>query len=479
MPLYRSSRHHALGVALSLGLLTAAVSPLLGWTPSPVLAADSAVVSNPDGINLRESPGYAGAVVGTLDDGTWLELRINEADTVLDSDGSTRWWPVSSPLGNGWVAGFNLSISGWSEPTATSTSAGDATTSVPVQQWATPSVDGEYEGSEYAQVSEPDGANLRSQPGLDGDVLWVVGYGTDVGIRLSSAETVWADGSRWWPVRVSDTDGWMAGEVLSAVGSGEASDNEGAPDLPETIEDESAGAVVSEAPASSKDEATPPSMAWGRVSTEDGSGINLRADPAPDAERIGKADEFDVVEVVRGPVSDPVGNGWFLVKSDGVTGWAFGDYLAETVAPGETVAAPGVATGAFRYPVERFQFTQGFGCSQYWWHYSYNAAWSCHMHNGIDLAAPYGTPILAADGGVVEQAGWCNCGLGWYIKIDHKNGLKTVYGHLAEYHVTPGQAVSRGDVIGAMGSTGNSTGSHLHFSTEYLGVDYNPFNYLP
>src|SRR5690348_7506689 len=69
-------------------------------------------------------------------------------------------------------------------------------------------------------------------------------------------------------------------------------------------------------------------------------------------------------------------------------------------------------------------------------------------HNGVDLAAPYGSPIEAADGGTVEQAGWCDCGLGYYVKIDHGDGFETVYGHMSEYYVTPGEQVSKGETIG-------------------------------
>ncbi|MFM9107132.1 MAG: peptidoglycan DD-metalloendopeptidase family protein [Chloroflexota bacterium] len=477
---HRSPRSGVLRAALAAGLLAAALAPAVGWAP-PARAADSAVVSNPDGINLRESPGYDGAILGTLDDGTWLGLRTGEFDTVLDADGETRWWPVSSPLGDGWVAGFSLVLDGGDGEGAAQ---GDAT----LLQWqpsgeeaasgsgepSIDAVDGEYTGGEMAWVSEEGGANFRAEPGIAGEVLWSVGYGTEVMLRLASSETVWADGNRWWPVSIGDSEGWIAGETLSPIDLPAAS-----PDLPETVEDESAGTVVGDGPATSESATSGSLMSWAKVLTDDRAGLNLRADPAPDAERIGAAEEFEVVEVLQGPQTDPAGNGWYLVRSGGVTGWAFGDYLEDASYASAPASGSGLATGTFMYPVKRFTFTQGYGCSQYWWHYGYNAAWGCHVHNGIDLAAPYGTPVMAADGGVVTEAGWCDCGLGWYVKLDHENGFETGYGHLSEYAVEPGATIRKGEIIGYMGSSGNSTGSHLHFMVEYLGVTYNPFNYLP
>ena len=83
-------------------------------------------------------------------------------------------------------------------------------------------------------------------------------------------------------------------------------------------------------------------------------------------------------------------------------------------------------------------------------------------HNGMDIAANMGTAVYAADGGKVVLAEWYG-GYGNCIMIDHGNGYKTLYGHLSSIGVSEGQSVSQGAVIGAVGSTGNSTGPHLHF----------------
>ncbi len=99
-------------------------------------------------------------------------------------------------------------------------------------------------------------------------------------------------------------------------------------------------------------------------------------------------------------------------------------------------------------------------------------------HAGIDIAGPLGTPIYAADAGVVTFSGW-NGGYGNCVIIDHGNGFETVYGHFSSYYPQAGQNVRRGQAIGKMGSTGNSSGVHLHFEIRYLGGLVNPMRYLP
>lgn len=99
------------------------------------------------------------------------------------------------------------------------------------------------------------------------------------------------------------------------------------------------------------------------------------------------------------------------------------------------------------------------------------------MHRGIDIARPSNFNILAADNGTVQSAGWEN-GYGNTIRINHNNGMVTVYAHLASMNVSRGQTVAKGQVIGRMGSTGNSTGIHLHFEVHENGQVRNPMNYL-
>lgn len=99
------------------------------------------------------------------------------------------------------------------------------------------------------------------------------------------------------------------------------------------------------------------------------------------------------------------------------------------------------------------------------------------MHTGIDIGAGYGASILAAESGTVLRAGW-NSGYGNYVVIDHGSGLQTLYGHCSVLKVSSGQSVSRGQQIALVGSTGNSTGPHLHFEVLKRGSYVDPMGYF-
>ena len=99
------------------------------------------------------------------------------------------------------------------------------------------------------------------------------------------------------------------------------------------------------------------------------------------------------------------------------------------------------------------------------------------LHSGIDYAAPYGTSILAAEDGTVLTAGW-NSGYGFCVTINHGGGYVTLYGHCSSLLVTAGQKVKKGQTIAKVGSTGNSTGNHLHFEVRVNGSPVDPSGYL-
>lgn len=100
-----------------------------------------------------------------------------------------------------------------------------------------------------------------------------------------------------------------------------------------------------------------------------------------------------------------------------------------------------------------------------------------HTHKGMDIAAPNGTKILAAAKGKVTYSGWMG-GYGNLIIITHENGIQTYYGHCSKLYSTVGEEVEAGDVIAAVGSTGFSTGNHLHFEIRKNGAQINPQKYL-
>ena len=101
-------------------------------------------------------------------------------------------------------------------------------------------------------------------------------------------------------------------------------------------------------------------------------------------------------------------------------------------------------------------------------------------HKGIDIANPNYPPIVAADSGVVTVAGWVdNTGYGNRVMIDHGNGYITLYGHMSRVSVSVGQRVGKGQLIGYVGSTGRSTGPHVHFEIRNSGGGFNnPFGFL-
>ena len=123
-----------------------------------------------------------------------------------------------------------------------------------------------------------------------------------------------------------------------------------------------------------------------------------------------------------------------------------------------------IGSGTFVWPTA-YQSISGYGYSG--------------IHPAIDIAGATGNAVNAADSGVVVFAGWSNYGYGYMVVIDHGTGWQTAYAHLSAVAVTCGQSVFQGGYIGALGSTGNSTGPHLHFETVYNGAKPNPLDYLP
>jgi len=123
-------------------------------------------------------------------------------------------------------------------------------------------------------------------------------------------------------------------------------------------------------------------------------------------------------------------------------------------------------------PVHTAEFTSGYGTR------TDPFRGGAARHQGIDLAAPIGTPIYATADGIVVAAGWNSGGYGNLIKVDHGRGIETRYGHLSAILVSPGQHVVRGQQIARMGSTGRSTGSHLHYEVRIDGGAVNPIPFM-
>ncbi len=131
----------------------------------------------------------------------------------------------------------------------------------------------------------------------------------------------------------------------------------------------------------------------------------------------------------------------------------------------------GVVSIPSRMPVENTRMTSDYGTR------NDPFGGNRRNHQGIDLAGPIGTPIYATADGIVSKAEWFG-GYGRFIEIEHGGSFQTRYGHMSALNVTENQRVKKGEIIGYMGSTGRSTGSHLHYEVRIDGAAVNPLPYM-
>lgn len=157
------------------------------------------------------------------------------------------------------------------------------------------------------------------------------------------------------------------------------------------------------------------------------------------------------------------------------------DPLPEPLALARPPAATGGQSGVFPPPQSPMPLPANwpYGSGHFAWPvYGWISQDFHGSHSAIDIAAWAGTPVTAADRGVVIRAGWSEIGYGNFVVIDHKIDYITLYAHLAEIAVVEGQVVAQGQLIGTVGSTGNSTGPHLHFEIRDFGRRVNPLGLL-
>jgi murein DD-endopeptidase MepM/ murein hydrolase activator NlpD len=158
--------------------------------------------------------------------------------------------------------------------------------------------------------------------------------------------------------------------------------------------------------------------------------------------------------------------------------WTQVQLWAQSNNVGQIPPSPGHSTKyRFIWPEPHAQISQPFGPTALVLEPPYDGY--PHFHTGIDLVEPFGSPIYAADDGVVALVGNSSTGYGRYVVIAHSGGLDTLYGHLSLALVKVGQSVSQGQPIGLEGSTGNSTGPHLHFELRINQRPVDPRLYLP
>ncbi len=152
------------------------------------------------------------------------------------------------------------------------------------------------------------------------------------------------------------------------------------------------------------------------------------------------------------------------------------------IVPVPARSGAGVSTGMYGSGACTGGYEGVYGTGGFVWPTDYhtisgNDYWSGHL--AIDIGVAPGGPIVAADSGVIVFAGWAAGGYGYTVAIDHGNGYQTLYAHLSSVKVRCGQSVQQGQRIGFGGSTGNSTGPHLHFEVRYQGGFVNPWYVLP
>ena len=133
-------------------------------------------------------------------------------------------------------------------------------------------------------------------------------------------------------------------------------------------------------------------------------------------------------------------------------------------------ASTGVAVPS-RRPIEQMSLSSSYGMRVH------PITGKLARHNGVDIPAPRGTPIYATADGIVGRAQRLG-GYGNYVEVEHGNLIQTRYGHMSSYVVVPGQQVKKGDILGYVGSTGRSTGNHLHYEVRIDGAPVNPIPFV-
>ncbi len=496
------------------------------------LSDATANVNAEAGLRMRAEPSGDADVLATIPDGSVVDLWIDEVDTVQDPDGATRWWPVVYDGQRGWVSGLFLTSATGS---AASTGVVDTAATAKTQfTWD----GGELEGATAIVAGDGENVNVRSEPSETSETVTKAADGAVVDLRIDRVDTVLGeDGeTRWWPVKIDGEEGWISGWYLTsgtqagAVSASSATSSSalfpaGSTAMVQTasgggarlhadpdIASEQVGSVaersnvtVLSGPAGHDNS----DNGWfevrngeGVTGYVDGDLLVLIATP----EAAPSATETPVTPVpTELPGEDPPALAPTEAPATETPTVTPQQRATEEVAPTNTPAptataapteqdtarqtpasqptqAPTQAASSgsqFIVPVSGAIKTQGFGCSSLGF-YPYNPEWGCGVHDGIDFAAPAYTPIMAAADGTVVTAGWCDCGLGYYVEIDHGNSVHTLYGHMAtQPYVSVGQRVTQGETIGPVGSTGLSTGPHTHFMVQVNGVSQDPARYLP
>ena len=385
---------------------------------------------------MRDAPSTDGKRIAALGDGDVVTVVSGPE---MDTAGGT-WYQINDGDTNAWVSAAYIVPAAAAASSSSSSSSSSSASA--------------FSAGDKVAVKSDDGTGLamRDEPSTSGKRIAALGDG-DVVTIVSGPQTD-ASGGSWYKISDGDTEAYVFAEFLIAAPSSSSSSA-------------SSSATTNESATFGKGD---------HVTAASGSGgVNIRKSANTSGTVVGGLSESDVAEVTGGPKFDGSGNAWYKIDLAGVSGYAREDFLAGTSAGLSTAAK---ASPEFIFPLASYTLTQPYGCTgvtlEPW-----NATLGCYFHNGVDLAANAYTPIMATAAGTVTAAGWCDCGLGFYVTIDHGNGFSSTYGHMAEQPwVSVGQHVNQGDVIGPVGSTGASTGPHTHFILMLNGQTVDPLQYL-
>lgn len=188
------------------------------------------------------------------------------------------------------------------------------------------------------------------------------------------------------------------------------------------------------------------------------------------------ASSADMAEPLRDAQGDAAGNGDTRFKSL-FSSWTQIERTSPTIGSGDTLSAyssPVPVTGVSvpsRMPLEGAQLTSSYGMR------THPVLGGRRQHSGIDLAAPTGTPVYATADGIVGRADWFSS-YGLFVSVSHGAAMETRFAHLSRLAVAAGDNVKKGDLIGYVGSTGRSTGPHLHYEVRVDGLAVNPIPYM-
>ena len=195
-------------------------------------------------------------------------------------------------------------------------------------------------------------------------------------------------------------------------------------------------------------------------------------------ELIAKGDEFqamlDESEELQAELMKEIAQKEKDLKAQEYKEW-LATYVPPTTLPSGTDTTPSTqapSSSGWVKPLKSYTITSPFGMRKH------PVLGYDRMHEGVDMAAPQGTPIYAAKSGKVTTASYQKGGAGNYVSINHGDGFSSIYMHMTRYIVSKGQYVNAGQVIGYVGSTGISTGPHLHFGIAYKGEYVNPMKYI-